>query len=99
MSMADLVEAGAPKLPEGWFYRVHTTNIRSLKVEIREQRRFRSRAVADTWVLERPEESAEESIVKACARAFKDWQEADAKRAAYRAVSAYIGDHDPKGGR
>lgn len=99
MSMAHLVAAGAPELPEGWFYRVRPTNIRSLKVEIREQRRFRSRLVADTWVLERPEESAEESIVKACARAFREWQEADAKRAAYLATTAYIGDHDPKGGR
>lgn len=99
MSMAQLVAAGAPELPEGYFYRVHTTSIRSLKVEIREQRRFRSRAVAGTWVLDKLEESAEESIVKACARAFKDWQEADAVRASYRAVSEYIGDHDPKGGR
>jgi hypothetical protein len=99
MSMAQLVAAGAPELPAGYFYRVHTTSIRALKVEIRKQRRLRSRLVADTWVLERLDETAEESVVKACTRAFKEWQAEDATRAAYLATTAFIGDHDPKGGK
>lgn len=100
MSMADLVAAGAPELPEGWFYRVRETSISNLKVEIRRQKgRWRSALVADAYVLHDPEESTEESIVRACTRAFQRWQGAEADRAAYRATTAYLGDHDPRGGR
>ncbi|MGP3750868.1 hypothetical protein [Streptomyces sp. IBSNAI001] len=100
MSMADLVAAGAPELPEGYFYRVRETSISNLKVEIRRQKgRWRSALVDDYYVLHSLEESAEESIVRACTKAFERWQGDAAERAAYRATTAFIGDHDPRGGR
>ena len=60
MSMADLVSAGAPELPEGWFYRVLRAHIPAYKVQIREQRRFGSRLMAESFVLEERHEDLPE---------------------------------------
>ncbi|WP_157841218.1 hypothetical protein [Streptomyces sp. NTK 937] len=98
--MAELVAAGAPELPEGYFYRVRETSISNLRVEIRHQKgRWRSTFVEDAYVHHDPGESAEESIVGACTRVFERWQGAAAERAAYRATTKFLGDHDPRGGR
>ncbi|MEV4037706.1 hypothetical protein [Streptomyces umbrinus] len=98
--MADLVAAGAPELPEGYFYRVRETSIDSLKVEIRQQRkRFGSRLIRETYVLHERYDTAPEAVVDACRRVHENWGLADAERAAYRAATAFLGDHDPKGGR
>lgn len=100
MSMAELVAAGAPELPEGYFYRVRKTNIRSLKVEIRHQRgRWRSSRVDDAWVFHGQNDTAEEDVVDACVRAIKSWHEQAGDRMRYQAALTLRGDHDPKGGR
>ncbi|MFE6493391.1 hypothetical protein [Streptomyces sp. NPDC057748] len=98
--MSELVAAGAPVLPEGYFYRVRETSISNLKVEIRRQKgRWWSTLVADRYEIHTPEESAEESIVMACTKAFERWQGTTAERSAYRATLPFLGDHDPRGGR
>lgn len=100
MSMAELVAAGAPDLPEGYFYRIRETSISNLKVEIRQQKgRWRSKLIADTYVIHKPDVLAEESVVRACERVFETWQGAAAERAAYRSSLPFLGDHDPRGGR
>ncbi|WP_143673785.1 hypothetical protein [Streptomyces sp. or20] len=100
MSMAELVAAGAPELPEGYFYRIRETSISNLMVEIRQQKgRWRSKLIADTYVIHKSDVPAEESIVRACERVFDEVQGADEERAAYRATTAFLGDHDPRGGR
>ncbi|NYE44227.1 hypothetical protein [Streptomyces fulvorobeus] len=98
--MAQLVAAGAPELPEGYFYRVRETSISNLMVEIRQQRgRWRSKLVTERYVLHGLKETAEQSVVLACTRAFEQWQGAAAERAAYKAATPFVGDHDPRGGR
>lgn len=100
MSMADLVEAGAPELPEGWFYRIEDTGVVGLQVEIRQQRkRFGSRVLESTFVLEYKFPDAQSAIIDACARAYERLQGQDEARARYRALLPYVGDHDPRGGR
>ncbi|MFB8071102.1 hypothetical protein [Streptomyces californicus] len=100
MSMAELVAAGAPELPEGYFYRIRETSISNLMVEIRQQKgRWRSKLVADRYVIHSADESAEESVIRACTKAFERWQGAAAERAAYRSSLPFLGDHDPRGGR
>ncbi|MFD4234279.1 hypothetical protein [Streptomyces sp. NPDC058542] len=100
MSMAELVAAGAPELHAGYFYRIRETSISNLKVEIRQQKgRWRSRLVADTYVIHKTTESAEESVISACVRAFERWQAAAGEGMAYRAALKFTGDHDPRGGR
>ena len=98
MSMAHLVAAGAPELPEGYFYRVRTTNIKSLKVEIRRARSVGSELLADTYVIHESHPTAEAAIVRACQLTYERWQERDEVAAKYRAMTAFIGDHDPRGG-
>jgi hypothetical protein len=99
MSMAELVAAGAPELPAGYFYRVRHTTIKSLKVEIRRQRRFRSQLVVDFFVFHKSSVSAEAAVVEACRYAYQDWQAQSDVEERYEAVQAYVGDHDPRGGR
>ena len=101
MSMADLVAAGAPELPEGWFYRVKRAFPSSLgfKVEIREQHRFTSSMLLDTFVLEQRHDDMTEALVDACRRAAARLQERSQEAGKFAALAEFIGDHDPKGGR
>ena len=97
MSMAQLIAAGAPELPEGYFYRVRNTAIKSLKVEIRRARAVGSELLADTYVIHENYPTAEAAIVRACQMAYEHWQERDEVAAKYRATTAFVGDHDPQG--
>jgi hypothetical protein len=100
MSMAELVAAGAPELPEGWFYRVADTHTVGLKVEIREQRkRFGSRELSSMYVYEERHSDPLSAVVEACTRAYTLVQDQDIARARFDALLPFIGDHDPKGGR
>ncbi|WP_030997532.1 hypothetical protein [Streptomyces sp. NRRL F-5630] len=99
MSMADLVAAGAPELPEGYFYRVRQTLHVGYKVEIREQRRFMSRLVADTFVFEERHSNMESAVVKACRYAAATMRERALRESKAATLRALAGDHDPKGGR
>lgn len=103
MSMADLVRAGAPELPEGMFYRIEDTHVVGLRVDIRRRRRFGSAAVpgGDSYVHHEDAncEPGIGAVAQACARAYEKWQQSDSERARYLATTAYIGDHDPRGGR
>jgi hypothetical protein len=99
MSMAQLVEAGAPELPDGWFYRVVPDGFVGLKVEVRERRkRFGSRVVDYAYVRS-DEPDGLTAIVASCCHAVKRIDEADQDRRNRRDASKYIGDHDPKGGK
>jgi hypothetical protein len=97
MSMAQLIAAGAPELPEGYFYRVRGTAIKSLKVELRRARAVGSKLLASTYVLHEHHPTAESAIVGACQMAYDHWQERDEVAAKYRATTAFLGDHDPRG--
>lgn len=100
MSMAELVAAGAPELPEGWFYRIEDTGVVGLQVEIRQQRkRFGSHLLERAFVLEYKFSDAQSAVVDACTRAYERLQGRDAARARYRALLLFVGDHDPRGGR
>lgn len=100
MSMAELVAAGAPELPEGWFYRIEDTGVVGLQVEIRQQRkRFSSRVLESAFVLEYKFPDAQSAVIDACARAYERLQGRDEARARFDALLPFIGDHDPKGGR
>jgi hypothetical protein len=100
MSMADLVAAGAPELPEGWFYRVKpASHGLGYKVEIREQRRGTSRHVASAYVIEERHDDMRAAVVDACRYAHRKVEERAQQRAKYAALEQLAGDHDPKGGR
>lgn len=99
MSMAQLVAAGAPELSPRYFYRVSPTSIRLLKVEIRRQGRWFSTPVSEAYVRHEEHATAEAALVDACVRAFESWKAKVGDRVAYNAVSEFVGDHDPKGGR
>jgi hypothetical protein len=98
MTMDQLLLAGAPKLPEGMFYRVTPTGTGSLKVQIRERRkRFGSRAVDDayTYVYPSEHETSNAAIAAGCDRANNHRIAAVRRRAMYRqAAVSFIGDHD-----
>jgi hypothetical protein len=98
--MRELVDAGAPELPDGWFYRVADTRLIGLVVEIREQRKhFGSRELEHAYVHERNHDDAESAIVDACNRAYARLQGQVEARARFCALLPFLGDHDPKGGK
>ncbi|MEO3974394.1 hypothetical protein [Streptomyces sp. CAU 1734] len=97
--MAELVAAGAPELPEGWFYRVCRTSIPGYRVEIRRQKWFRSVCVSDAYVLEERYDDMTDAVVVACVRAHERIAEEAASVAKFEALAQLAGDHDPKGGR
>ncbi len=100
MSMAQLVAAGAPELPEGWFYRVKVASHGlGYKVEIREQRRLKSRHVVSAYVIEERHDDMQAAVVAACRYAHYKAQERAQQREKYAALEQLAGDHDPKGGR
>lgn len=100
MSMAQLVAAGAPELPEGWFYRVGPARLRGcIRVSIR-----RARLVGSTeeeWAVVTVGRHADEraAVVSGCQTAYRWWSDREGDRAAVKRARAYYGDHDPKGGR
>ncbi|WP_158943564.1 hypothetical protein [Streptomyces sp. NRRL S-378] len=98
--MAELVAAGAPELPDGWFYRIKDTHLVGLRVDIRRRRRVGSTAVrgAYSYVFHSQHDDAQSAVVAACTRAHEKWQAEADDIARFRAVTAYIGDHDPRGG-
>jgi hypothetical protein len=99
--MAELVAAGGPELPDGWFYRVKRAYPSRLgfKVEIREQGRFGSELLADAFVLEEQHSDMMEAVVQACRHALKKVQERSEAGVKFAALEPFVGDHDPKGGR
>ncbi|MER6485717.1 hypothetical protein ABT264_19440 [Streptomyces virginiae] len=99
--MAELVAAGAPQLPPNYFYRITETGLTGLRVTIRRQRRFWSTEAPDaiSYVLHEHHDDAQSAVVAACRRAYERWQCAAEVAAKYRATTAFVGDHDPKGGR
>ncbi|MEU3729975.1 hypothetical protein AB0E81_11280 [Streptomyces sp. NPDC033538] len=99
MSMVQLVAAGAPELPAGYFYRVRPSSMRLLKVELRQQGRFFSSLVEDTYICPGEYPTAEEAVVAACRRVVGWWREKKADAEALEASRAWHGDHDPKGGK
>jgi hypothetical protein len=99
MSMGQLLLAGAPALPDGWFYRLRESIHVGYKLEIREQRRFGSRLVAEVHVLEERHDDMTDAVVAACQRAHRTVEERAQQREKYAALSDLVGDHDPKGGR
>lgn len=99
MSMQELVQAGAPELPPGRFYRVRESLHLGYKLEIREQRRFRSRLVVEVFIVEELHADMTEAVVSACSHAYRVVQERAKRRDKFAALAQLAGDHDPKGGR
>ncbi|MFB7919382.1 hypothetical protein [Streptomyces sp. NPDC056061] len=98
MSMAELVAAGAPELPEGWFYRVKDDGMGYLEVEVRERRkRFGSRLLITALVRE-DEPNGRRAVAVACCRAVARIDEEREHARRLRQASQLIGDH-PRGGR
>ncbi|WP_327379419.1 hypothetical protein [Streptomyces sp. NBC_01212] len=101
MSMAELVAAGAPELPEGYFYRIRPTHITSgYFVGVRRQRRFLgSEELSCTVVYPSHFDNGGEAIVDGCRRAFENWSARDTERERCGEAGRFLGDHDPRGGR
>ncbi|MFI9123856.1 hypothetical protein ACIGW0_31445 [Streptomyces bikiniensis] len=99
--MSDLVSAGAPELPEGYFYRVRpAVLVSAFFVEVRRRNRFiGSTELASILVYPSDHPSATEAIVTACREACLQWRESETARAVYREAERFRGDHDPRGGR
>jgi hypothetical protein len=96
MSMADLVAAGAPELPEGYFYRVEPASLRGLiRVSVRKAKRFGSKSLGESVVVVAEHADDLTAVVFGCRHARRRWDEAEQTTR----VRAYYGDHDPKGGR
>ncbi|MDX2575917.1 hypothetical protein PV332_10535 [Streptomyces scabiei] len=100
MSMRDLVEAGAPELPEGWFYRIRSDRFGWPEVEIRQPRkRFGSRTVSYALVRTEQHDDGMSAVVAACVKAYIRMEEDDEHFRKQREALAFSGDHDPKGRR
>ncbi|MFD6361850.1 hypothetical protein ACFWFX_18660 [Streptomyces roseolus] len=99
--MSDLVAAGAPELPEGYFYRVRPTHLTAgFFVDVRRRRRFFGSSEMSSVVVYPSEYiSAEEAIVRACRSAHARWEAEEKERKSYRDAERFLGDHDPRGGR
>ncbi|MFD9205946.1 hypothetical protein ACFVZM_06660 [Streptomyces sioyaensis] len=95
MTMEELVHAGAPELPAGWFYRV-TSNGFCFEVQVREwRRRFGSRQHG--YALVRSDEvDGLTAIVAACRHAVRRMEEEDEHWRKRRDVAKYLGDYDPR---
>jgi hypothetical protein len=91
VSLADLVAAGAPGLPEGRFYRVRAGFVWDV-TEIRERRRIGSWLIADASIREDLHAEVMHAVVAACHKAFIEAQEYDRRHS----VRAFYGDHDPR---
>lgn len=99
MSMAELVAAGAPELPDGWFYRVGEHFV-GLAVEIREPRRhFGSVIRAEAWVRLDRHDDGQVAVIAACIKAYDSIKLQAEERAKFQSAAQFLGDHDPKGGR
>ncbi|KPC89906.1 hypothetical protein ADL27_38485 [Streptomyces sp. NRRL F-6602] len=97
MSMADLVAAGAPELPEGWFYRVRPALLPGMvRVEIRRRRFVGSEEVERSVGRLSQYPTALDAVVESCRYAHRRWRE---REECHLDASALYGDHDPKGGR
>ncbi|MEU1074319.1 MULTISPECIES: hypothetical protein [unclassified Streptomyces] len=93
--MAELVAAGAPELPDGWFYRVCSNGF-CLEVQIRERRkRFGSRLHETAYVREDADDGLM-AVVGACCLAMVLLEESATYRRRARSALQYVGDHDPK---
>ncbi|MGW0468309.1 hypothetical protein ACWDX6_24040 [Streptomyces sp. NPDC003027] len=101
MSMAELVAAGAPELPDGMFYRVRPSYItEGLFVSVRRRNRFvGSEELGRTVVYPSGFPSGLDAIVAACIRAVELWRQEEAARPIRKSAHDYTGDHDPKGVR
>ncbi|MFJ3248344.1 hypothetical protein [Streptomyces sp. NPDC086782] len=101
MSMAQLVAAGAPELPEGFFYRVRPFLAgSSITVQVRRQRRFiGSEELAHAIVVPADHDGALAAVVAGCRKSVQRWEESGDLRRAMHDASFFIGDHDPKGGK
>lgn len=100
MSMAQLVAAGAPELPPGYFYRVAPAMLRGcIRVSIRRARIVGSKQVEMSVVFLHRFTDERAAVVAACKTAYRWWQEREESRDMSERVTAYFGDHDPKGGR
>ncbi|MCQ6554766.1 hypothetical protein NPS70_16395 [Streptomyces sp. C10-9-1] len=97
--MLDLINAGAPPLPAGYFYRVQPADLGLLRVELRRQGRWFSSGVQDTYVRPGDYPTAEAAVVAGCQRVEQWWRERLANMRALDEARAWHGDHDPKGGR
>ncbi|MGW2950760.1 hypothetical protein [Streptomyces eurythermus] len=98
--MADLVAAGAPELPAGYFYRVEPASLRGMiRVTVRRARRFGSKEVGRSviFLVEAADELS--AVVSGCYHAHRRWRELEDTRRQGERVKDFYGDHDPKGGR
>ncbi|MEV7250240.1 hypothetical protein [Streptomyces cyaneofuscatus] len=100
MSMAELVAAGAPELPEGHFYRVSSAMITGyVRVSIRRARLVGSVHVEAAVVAMYRHSDELEAVVFGCRTAYQWWQEKEESTELAQRVQALYGDHDPRGGR
>ncbi|WP_406161023.1 hypothetical protein [Streptomyces canus] len=98
--MAQLVAAGAPELPEGWFYRVRDDRFGWPEVQIRQPGRwFGSRSVAYAIVRTEEHDDGQTAVIAACVKACQRLHENYEHRRKTREALEFHGDHDPKGGR
>ena len=96
MKLADLVAAGAPELPEGWFYRVVDDYHIGFKVELRRPGRFWSTCLTHAWVRESEHDDALSAVVDACQRAHASRARMLEERERAAGVEAFVGDYDPR---
>jgi hypothetical protein len=100
MSMAELVAAGAPELPEGWFYRVTADRFGWPEAQIRQPGRwFGSRTISYALVRTDRHDEGTTAVVAACIKAYTRLQEDDDHNRKMREALTLRGDHDPKGGK
>jgi hypothetical protein len=93
--MAEMLELGAPALPDGYFYRVKITSFGSLHIEIREKTKFFSYMHAELYAdpARYPEYSAQEIIRRASLLVHKDWLAVSDSRLKRQALRKWEGDH------
>jgi hypothetical protein len=100
MSMADLVRAGAPVLPDRWFYRIRSDRFGWPEVQIRQPGRwFGSRGISYALVRTEEHEDGEAAVIAACVKAWMRLHENEEHHRKQREALTFSGDHDPKGGR
>jgi hypothetical protein len=93
--MQELLELGAPALPDGYFYRVKQNFYGILCIEIRKAGRFKSRMIADSYSDPHlnTEGDPKQAILKGIRFALDNWGAKKEIAEMYSALHKWEGDH------
>lgn len=89
MTMSELLKLGAPRLPDGLFYRIKPTGLGMLEFQIRQKRKY----FGSSEVIYALTYREEGSILIGCQKVFENYTELMKCRKQANEIEKYFGDH------